>query len=206
MMQFNFKIFMAFFILFMFCGVSLIMFQVKWEGYFKNLQDLIKEFAHDVSVVMQTGKDEVASDSEKYQKNTVEIIRYHWAMPILLTACFPIDYMIASKIFFPEVKGDVSPIVLLAVILIPLTLLVIGVFAHSEKNIRHKFWMELVIVLFLEIFIARMVQGLLSGYYFQSTVKMKWLYSNITVFVPLFLYYCIKTQENWQAMLEQNVE
>lgn len=202
-MQFHFERFVAFFMLFILCGVSLIIFQAKWEGFFRELQRMVEEFVHDVSVVMQTGQDEKDTEPKRRQKITLEAVCRHWTIPMLLILCFPIEYIIVSKIFSLETKSNVSPLLLLAIILIPLTLLVIGVFAHSEKNICHKFWMELVITLFLEIFIAYIVHNLLSGYYFQNTIRMKWMYSHVTISVPFFIYYCIKTQKNWQIMLEQ---
>lgn len=137
MVQFHIELFAGIVMLIMLCGFIIMISRLIGTGFEKKLWYFIMEFIHDVQIVMQIGQEETASEDR--QSISWETIRLTFAMPLLLLICFPAMYEIAIKIFGTKANDAISPFLLGIVLLGPLILLVLGVFAHVEKTSDESF-------------------------------------------------------------------
>ena len=125
------------------------------------------------------------------------------AMPLLFALCFP-GFYLALAWFFTATKQDtdLGGMVICAAVIVVLIVLVVAVFGHEEKNLRRKFYLELVPALALELMLAMDVYFLLSGHYAERGARgLKSFLLFLCVGIPWFFSYVSRTQKNWQRMI-----
>ncbi len=195
----TFEMALAIFIIVAVIGLQLTIYRAKWGEFFKALYELILEI---IQTFQNTDwEKELAKQKEKQVREpfTWERFRYQFAMPLLFLAVFPVYYVLMRKVDV-QLGGDMTmgAIVICAFVIISLVMLVLYVYGQNEKNIVRKFWLELIVALFVEIGVVFDFHLLVEGYYFESVRGAKSLAYSL-LFIPVFLSYCRKTNQNWKA-------
>ena len=195
---------LALFIIIVVTGIQITIFRAKWGDFFRlvyeTLQELIVEFRNLDWMSLTEEKQKVK------EPLTWARVKYNYAMPCLFVIVFPIFYAVMRSVDI-KLHGDsnTATIVICAFIIVALVMLVLYVYGENEKNIRRKFWIELIVALFMEIGVVFDFHLLLEGYYFESARGAKSLVYSL-LFIPMFLSYCGKTNRNWKALQDMKCD
>ncbi len=162
------------------------------------------------TAVAEVKAEEAMKQSEPEQKThepiTWERVKYHCAMPALFAIAFPIQFVLL-RMAAKRIDGstDIAVTVLGVGVVAGLIVLVLYALAQIEKNPRRKFWMDLIVTLFMELGMVFDFHLLLEGYYFENTRGAKSLAYSL-LFIPLWFAYFKRTQRNWQALQDEKRE
>ena len=131
---------------------------------------------------------------------TLEKIKYNYTIPAVFLIAFPIYYVFMRKLDV-QLGNDTNAgaFVISTVVIIGLIMLVVWALGQYEKNLRKKFWMELVVALFIEIGVVFDFHLLIEGYYFESARGAKSLASTVLI-IPFYIMYFEKCVHNWKAL------
>ena len=124
-------------------------------------------------------------------------VKRHLTVPLILLAIFAIEYVVISSLM-----GSERVEFLFILVFAMLAMTVLEVLAIDKKAPRVRFWMHLGVAILFEIYFVMDVYLLLSGYYFDSGLRVKRIAGAIT---GIFLFFAevYRTQHSWEALLDQ---
>lgn len=179
-------------IVIMLVSINLLIFRAKWKPFFKSIYLALKE-------LIQNEQQEDLTQNENNEKQPF-ILKVTWrdiAMFPLFIITFFVFYFVATSVQLPFAAKN--PVLLPFMIVGALIILVLGVLGYYEKNIRRKFWMELIITLALEFVFVSNLSLLLNGYYNYHPRLIKNI-SSLFFIGAFFLTYVRRTQHNWKIL------
>ena len=80
-----------------------------------------------------------------------------------------------------------------------LAIVVVWALGQLEKNLRRKFWMELIVALFIELVLVFQMYLYMDGYY-RGIVRDTRRMLTAVMFAPFWALYLEKTNQNYQAL------
>jgi uncharacterized membrane protein YozB (DUF420 family) len=131
---------------------------------------------------------------------TWERVKYHFAMPILFVVMIPVFLMLMC-LANVQVENDINSgvIAICLVVIVGLVVIVVWAMSESEKNLHRKFWMELMVALFMEALLVFHLYLFLDGYYYEHAHGAKRMMTAVYA-MPFYLIYMEKSNRNWKAL------
>ena len=199
-------IILGLFALFMLVATQFFIFRETWGRYLRAIYELIRTI---VKEFLDLDWEALKAEAEEEERNKVkepltwDIVKYKYAMPIIFVVLLPIEYIVI-RFVFTQAKQDLflGGIVIIIVMVFLLATLVLDAFGDNEKNKKRKFVLDFVVALSIECGIAFDIYLFTTGYFFESVRGMKTFATSI-ILIPTYIYYYIRTQRNWHALLDE---
>lgn len=194
---------LALLIVILIIGSSFTIFRSTWGPVVRAVYEGIVDI---VLSIRNIDWKELEEQAEEKRRNKVkepltwEKIKYNYTIPAVFLIVFPIYYLFMRKLDV-QLGDDMNTgsVVISTVVIIGLIMLVVWALGQYEKNLRRKFWMELVVALFIEIGVVFDFHLLIEGYYFESVRGAKSLASTVLI-IPFYIMYFEKCVHNWKAL------
>ncbi|MBO5139324.1 MAG: hypothetical protein J6B76_01535, partial [Peptococcaceae bacterium] len=131
---------------------------------------------------------------------TLANMKERCAMPALFVAMIPVYLLLMRVVNIRETGNTDMGIMTIGIGVIGgLAIIVVWALGQSEKNLRRKFWMELVVALFIELMLVFQMYLYIDGYY-RGIVRDTRRMLTAVMFAPFWALYLEKTNQNYQAL------
>ena len=185
-------------------GLSLTVFRSTWQPIFRAIGEGIVDIVHTLRSIdrewIQQKMEERRQRKIERGPLTLDNMKERCAMPVLFVAMIPV-YLLLMRFANIQINDDMTSgaVVLSTGVIFGLVIIVVWALGQSEKNLRRKFWMELIVALFIELALVFQLYLYMDGYY-RGTVRDTRRMLTAVMFAPFWALYLEKTNQNYQAL------
>ena len=185
-------------------GLSLTVFRSIWQPIFRAIGEGIVDIVHTLRSIdrgwIQQKMEEHRQRKIERGPLTLDNMKERCAMPALFVAMIPV-YLLLMRFANIQINDDMTSgaVVLSTGVIFGLIIIVVWALGQSEKNLRRKFWMELIVALFIELMLVFQLYLYMDGYY-RGIVRDTRRMLTAVMFTPFWALYLEKTNQNYQAL------
>jgi len=185
-------------------GLSLTVFRSTWQPIFRAIGEGIVDIVHTLRSIdrewIQQKMEERRQRKIERGPLTLDNMKERCAMPVLFVAMIPV-YLLLMRFANIQINDDMTSgaVVLSTGVIFGLVIIVVWTLGQSEKNLRRKFWMELIVALFIELALVFQLYLYMDGYY-RGIVRDTRRMLTAVMFAPFWALYLEKTNQNYQAL------
>ena len=185
-------------------GLSLTVFRSTWQPIFRAIGEGIVDIVHTLRSIdrewIQQKMEERRQRKIERGPLTLDNMKERCAMPVLFVAMIPV-YLLLMRFANIQINDDMTlgAVVLSTGVIFGLVIIVVWALGQSEKNLRRKFWMELIVALFIELALVFQLYLYMDGYY-RGIVRDTRRMLTAVMFAPFWALYLEKTNQNYQAL------
>ena len=185
-------------------GLSLTVFRSIWQPIFRAIGEGIVDIVHTLRSIdrewIQQKMEERRQRKIERGPLTLDNMKERCAMPVLFVAMIPV-YLLLMRFANIQINDDMTlgAVVLSTGVIFGLVIIVVWALGQSEKNLRRKFWMELIVALFIELALVFQLYLYMDGYYRGIVRDTRRMLIAVT-FAPFWALYLEKTNQNYQAL------
>jgi len=185
-------------------GLSLTVFRSTWQPIFRAIGEGIVDIVHTLRSIdrewIQQKMEERRQRKIERGPLTLDNMKERCAMPVLFVAMIPV-YLLLMRFANIQINDDMTSgaVVLSTGVIFGLVIIVVWALGQSEKNLRRKFWMELIVALFIELALVFQLYLYMDGYY-RGIVRDTRRMLTAVMFAPFWALYLEKTNQNYQAL------
>jgi len=185
-------------------GLSLTVFRSTWQPIFRAIGEGIVDIVHTLRSIdrewIQQKMEERRQRKIERGPLTLDNMKERCAMPALFVAMIPV-YLLLMRFANIQINDDMTSgaVVLSTGVIFGLVIIVVWALGQSEKNLRRKFWMELIVALFIELALVFQLYLYMDGYY-RGIVRDTRRMLTAVMFAPFWALYLEKTNQNYQAL------
>ena len=185
-------------------GLSLTVFRSIWQPIFRAIGEGIVDIVHTLRSIdrewIQQKMEERRQRKIERGPLTLDNMKERCAMPALFVAMIPV-YLLLMRFANIQINDDMTSgaVVLSTGVIFGLVIIVVWALGQSEKNLRRKFWMELIVALFIELALVFQLYLYMDGYY-RGIVRDTRRMLTAVMFAPFWALYLEKTNQNYQAL------
>ena len=185
-------------------GLSLTVFRSTWQPIFRAIGEGIVDIVHTLRSIdrewIQQKMEERRQRKIERGPLTLDNMKERCAMPALFVAMIPV-YLLLMRFANIQINDDMTSgaVVLSTGVIFGLVIIVVWALGQSEKNLRRKFWMELIVALFIELALVFQLYLYMDGYYRGIVRDTRRMLIAVT-FAPFWALYLEKTNQNYQAL------
>ena len=185
-------------------GLSLTVFRSIWQPIFRAIGEGIVDIVHTLRSI---DREWIQQKMEEHRQRkiergplTLDNMKERCAMPVLFVAMIPV-YLLLMRFANIQINDDMTlgAVVLSTGVIFGLVIIVVWALGQSEKNLRRKFWMELIVALFIELALVFQLYLYMDGYYRGIVRDTRRMLIAVT-FAPFWALYLEKTNQNYQAL------
>ena len=185
-------------------GLSLTVFRSIWQPIFRAIGEGIVDIVHTLRSI---DREWIQQKMEEHRQRkiergplTLDNMKERCAMPALFVAMIPV-YLLLMRFANIQINDDMTSgaVVLSTGVIFGLVIIVVWALGQSEKNLRRKFWMELIVALFIELALVFQLYLYMDGYY-RGIVRDTRRMLTAVMFAPFWALYLEKTNQNYQAL------
>ena len=185
-------------------GLSLTVFRSIWQPIFRAIGEGIVDIVHTLRSI---DREWIQQKMEEHRQRkiergplTLDNMKERCAMPALFVAMIPV-YLLLMRFANIQINDDMTSgaVVLSTGVIGGLAIVVVWALGQSEKNLRRKFWMELIVALFIELALVFQLYLYMDGYY-RGIVRDTRRMLTAVMFAPFWALYLEKTNQNYQAL------
>lgn len=185
-------------------GLSLTVFRSTWQPIFRAIGDGVIDIVRTLRSIdrewMQQKMEERRQRKIERGPLTLANMKERCAMPALFVAMIPVYLLLMRVVNIRENGNTDMGIMTIGIGVIGgLAIVVVWALGQSEKNLRRKFWMELVVALFIELVLVFQLYLYMDGYY-RGIVRDTRRMLTVVMFAPFWALYLEKTNQNYQAL------
>ncbi|MBP3625674.1 MAG: hypothetical protein J6J05_07605 [Peptococcaceae bacterium] len=185
-------------------GLSLTVFRSTWQPIFCAIGDGVIDIVRTLRSIdrewMQQKLEERRQRKIERGPLTLANMKERCAMPALFVAMIPVYLLLMRVVNIRETGNTDMGIMTIGIGVIGgLAIIVVWALGQSEKNLRRKFWMELVVALFIELMLVFQMYLYIDGYY-RGIVRDTRRMLTAVMFAPFWALYLEKTNQNYQAL------
>ena len=185
-------------------GLSLTVFRSTWQPIFRAIGEGIVDIVHTLRSIdrewIQQKMEERRQRKIERGPLTLDNMKERCAMPVLFVVMIPV-YLLLMRFANIQINDDMTSgaVVLSTGVIFGLVIIVVWALGQSEKNLRRKFWMELIVALFIELALVFQLYLYMDGYY-RGIVRDTRRMLTAVMFAPFWALYLEKTNQNYQAL------
>ena len=185
-------------------GLSLTVFRSTWQPIFRAVGEGVVDIVHTLRSIdrewIQQKMEERRQRKIERGPLTLDNMKERCAMPVLFVAMIPV-YLLLMRFANIQINDDMTSgaVVLSTGVIFGLVIIVVWTLGQSEKNLRRKFWMELIVALFIELALVFQLYLYMDGYY-RGIVRDTRRMLTAVMFAPFWALYLEKTNQNYQAL------
>ncbi|MBQ2861116.1 MAG: hypothetical protein IJE80_08120 [Peptococcaceae bacterium] len=185
-------------------GLSLTVFRSTWQPIFRAIGEGIVDIVHTLRSIdrewIQQKMEERRQRKIERGPLTLDNMKERCAMPALFVAMIPV-YLLLMRFANIQINDDMTSgaVVLSTGVIFGLVIIVVWALGQSEKNLRRKFWMELIVALFIELALVFQLYLYMDGYYRGIVRDIRRMLTAV-MFAPFWALYLEKTNQNYQAL------
>ena len=185
-------------------GLTLTVFRSTWQPIFRAIGEGIVDIVHTLRSIdrewIQQKMEERRQRKIERGPLTLDNMKERCAMPVLFVAMIPV-YLLLMRFANIQINDDMTSgaVVLSTGVIFGLVIIVVWALGQSEKNLRRKFWMELIVALFIELALVFQLYLYMDGYYRGIVRDTRRMLIAVT-FAPFWALYLEKTNQNYQAL------
>ena len=185
-------------------GLSLTVFRSTWQPIFRAIGEGIVDIVHTLRSIdrewIQQKMEERRQRKIERGPLTLDNMKERCAMPVLFVAMIPV-YLLLMRFANIQINDDMTSgaVVLSTGVIFGLVIIVVWALGQSEKNLRRKFWMELIVALFIELALVFQLYLYMDGYYRGIVRDIRRMLTAV-MFAPFWALYLEKTNQNYQAL------
>ena len=185
-------------------GLSLTVFRSTWQPIFRAIGEGIVDIVHTLRSIdrewIQQKMEECRQRKIERGPLTLDNMKERCAMPVLFVAMIPV-YLLLMRFANIQINDDMTSgaVVLSTGVIFGLVIIVVWALGQSEKNLRRKFWMELIVALFIELVLVFQLYLYMDGYYRGIVRDTRRMLIAVTC-APFWALYLEKTNQNYQAL------
>ena len=185
-------------------GLSLTIFRSTWQPIFCAIGEGVVDIVHTLRSIdrewIQQKMEERRQRKIERGPLTLDNMKERCAMPALFVAMIPV-YLLLMRFANIQINDDMTSgaVVLSTGVIFGLVIIVVWALGQSEKNLRRKFWMELIVALFIELALVFQLYLYMDGYY-RGIVRDTRRMLTAVMFAPFWALYLEKTNQNYQAL------
>ena len=185
-------------------GLSLTVFRSTWQPIFRAIGEGIVDIVHTLRSIdrewIQQKMEERRQRKIERGPLTLDNMKERCAMPVLFVVMIPV-YLLLMRFANIQINDDMTSgaVVLSTGVIFGLVIIVVWALGQSEKNLRRKFWMELIVALFIELVLVFQLYLYMDGYY-RGIVRDTRRMLTAVMFAPFWALYLEKTNQNYQAL------
>ena len=185
-------------------GLSLTVFRSTWQPIFRAIGDGVIDIVRTLRSIdrewIQQKMEERRQRKIERGPLTLDNMKERCAMPVLFVAMIPV-YLLLMRFANIQINDDMTlgAVVLSTGVIFGLVIIVVWALGQSEKNLRRKFWMELIVALFIELALVFQLYLYMDGYYRGIVRDTRRMLIAVT-FAPFWALYLEKTNQNYQAL------
>ncbi len=185
-------------------GLSLTVFRSTWQPIFRAIGEGIVDIVHTLRSIdrewIQQKMEERRQRKIERGPLTLDNMKERCAMPVLFVAMIPV-YLLLMRFANIQINDDMTSgaVVLSTGVIFGLVIIVVWALGQSEKNLRRKFWMELIVALFIELALVFQLYLYMDGYY-RGIVRDTRRMLTAVMFAPFWALYLEKTNQSYQAL------
>lgn len=184
--------------------LSLTIFRSTWEPIFRAVRDGIIELIYEIGSI---DREWIRQKLEERRQRklargplTLANMKERCAMPVLFVVMIPVYLLLMRVVNIRETGNTNMGIMTIGVGMIAgLVIIVVWALGQTEKNLRRKFWMELIVALFIELILVFQLYLYMDGYY-RGIVRDTRRMLTAVMFAPFWALYLERTNQNWQAL------
>ena len=185
-------------------GLSLTVFRSTWQPIFRAVGEGVVDIVHTLRSI---DREWIQQKMEEHRQRkiergplTLDNMKERCAMPVLFVAMIPV-YLLLMRFANIQINDDMTSgaVVLSTGVIFGLVIIVVWALGQSEKNLRRKFWMELIVALFIELALVFQLYLYMDGYY-RGIVRDTRRMLTAVMFAPFWALYLEKTNQNYQAL------
>ena len=185
-------------------GLSLTVFRSIWQPIFRAIGEGIVDIVHTLRSIdrewIQQKMEERRQRKIERGPLTLDNMKERCAMPVLFVAMIPVYLLLMRVVNIRETGNTDMGIMTIGIGVIGgLAIIVVWALGQSEKNLRRKFWMELIVALFIELALVFQLYLYMDGYY-RGIVRDTRRMLTAVMFAPFWALYLEKTNQNYQAL------
>ena len=185
-------------------GLSLTVFHSTWQPIFRAIGDGVIDIVRTLRSIdrewMQQKLEERRQRKIERGSLTLANMKERCAMPALFVAMIPVYLLLMRVVNIRETGNTDMGIMTIGIGVIGgLAIVVVWALGQSEKNLRRKFWMELIVALFIELVLVFQLYLYMDGYY-RGIVRDTRRMLTAVMFAPFWALYLEKTNQNYQAL------
>ena len=185
-------------------GLSLTIFRSIWQPIFRAIGEGIVDIVHTLRSIdrewIQQKMEERRQRKIERGPLTLDNMKERCAMPALFVAMIPVYLLLMRVVNIRETGNTDMGIMTIGIGVIGgLAIAVVWALGQSEKNLRRKFWMELIVALFIELVLVFQMYLYMDGYY-RGIVRDTRRMLTAVMFAPFWALYLEKTNQNYQAL------
>ena len=185
-------------------GLSLTIFRSIWQPIFRAIGEGIVDIVHTLRSI---DREWIQQKMEEHRQRkiergplTLDNMKERCAMPALFVAMIPVYLLLMRVVNIRETGNTDMGIMTIGIGVIGgLAIAVVWALGQSEKNLRRKFWMELIVALFIELVLVFQMYLYMDGYY-RGIVRDTRRMLTAVMFAPFWALYLEKTNQNYQAL------
>ena len=185
-------------------GLSLTIFRSIWQPIFRAIGEGIVDIVHTLRSI---DREWIQQKMEEHRQRkiergplTLDNMKERCAMPALFVAMIPVYLLLMRVVNIRETGNTDMGIMTIGIGVIGgLAIVVVWALGQSEKNLRRKFWMELIVALFIELVLVFQMYLYMDGYY-RGIVRDTRRMLTAVMFAPFWALYLEKTNQNYQAL------
>ena len=185
-------------------GLSLTVFRSIWQPIFRAIGEGIVDIVHTLRSIdrewIQQKMEERRQRKIERGPLTLDNMKERCAMPVLFVAMIPV-YLLLMRFANIQINDDMTSgaVVLSTGVIFGVVIIVVWALGQSEKNLRRKFWMELIVALFIELALVFQLYLYMDGYYRGIVRDIRRMLTAV-MFAPFWALYLEKTNQNYQAL------
>jgi len=185
-------------------GLSLTVFRSTWQPIFRAIGEGVIDIVHTLRSIdrewIQQKMEERRQRKIERGPLTLDNMKERCAMPVLFVVMIPV-YLLLMRFANIQINDDMTSgaVVLSTGVIFGLVIIVVWALGQSEKNLRRKFWMELIVALFIELALVFQLYLYMDGYY-RGIVRDTRRMLTAVMFAPFWALYLEKTNQNYQAL------
>lgn len=185
-------------------GLSLTVFRSTWKPIFRAIGDGVIDIVRTLRSIdrewMQQKLEERRQRKIERGPLTLANMKERCAMPALFVAMIPVYLLLMRVVNIRETGNTDMGIMTIGIGVIGgLAIVVVWALGQSEKNLRRKFWMELIVALFIELVLVFQMYLYMDGYY-RGIVRDTRRMLTAVMFAPFWALYLEKANQNYQAL------
>ena len=185
-------------------GLTLTVFRSTWQPIFRAIEEGVVDIVRTLRSIdrewIQQKMEERRQRKIERGPLTLDNMKERCAMPALFVAMIPVYLLLMRVVNIRETGNTDMGIMTIGIGVIGgLAIVVVWALGQSEKNLRRKFWMELIVALFIELVLVFQLYLYMDGYY-RGIVRDTRRMLTAVMFAPFWALYLEKTNQNYQAL------